>query len=49
MGNYASGGWEKCMAGEHLHNTNLFLITLKNGKFSLKFLPDGQKFRVLGC
>jgi hypothetical protein len=24
MGNAASGGWENCMAGEHLRNSNLF-------------------------
>jgi hypothetical protein len=35
-----SDSWKNyCMAGEHMHITNLFLNNYKNGKISLKFLP----------
>jgi hypothetical protein len=49
MGSVASGGSDNChMAGEHMHITNLFSVTLLQDNLSSKFLPHGCKFQMLG-
>jgi hypothetical protein len=44
--NAANGDWENYHVANELNTLQIF--NYKNGKFSLKFLPDGWKFQLLG-